>query len=229
MRNNVMVSRILLVDDHDLFRAGLKELVSNQPEFEVVGEARDGLEALKLARDLQPDLIVMDIQMPICDGLEATRLICTQLPGSKIIMLTVREEDENLFAAIKAGAVGYLLKNTDKTSFFSGMRTVLAGDVALPPALAASMLNEFSRLMNKPAKDAAAEDIPDLTPREFNVLEHASTGATDKEIAAILSISIYTVKSHMRSVLEKLQVSNRREAARLAEEYGLLRNKKNKL
>jgi DNA-binding NarL/FixJ family response regulator len=224
--NDERVARILLVDDHDLFRAGLKELVSSQPDLEVVGEARDGLEALKLARDLEPDLIVMDIQMPVCDGLEATRLICTQLPGSRIIMLTVREEDENLFAAIKAGAVGYLLKSTDKAHFFSGLRTVLAGDVALPPPLAARILHEFARLMNKPAKDAAAEDMPDLTPREYNVLEHASTGATDKEIAAILSISIYTVKSHMRSVLEKLQVSNRREASRLAEEYGLLKNKK---
>jgi len=216
-------SRILLVDDHDLFRAGLKELVGNQPDFEVIGEARDGLEALKLARDLIPDLIVMDIQMPICDGLEATRLICSQLPGSKILMLTVREDDENLFSAIKAGAVGYLLKNTDKKNFFKGLRNVLAGDVALPPPMAARMLEEFARLLNKPAKDAEADNIPDITPREYHVLEYASTGATDKEIAEGLSISINTVKSHMRSILEKLQVSNRREAARLAQEYGLLK------
>lgn len=219
-------SRILLVDDHDLFRAGLKELVGSQPDFEVIGEARDGLEALKLARDLIPDLIVMDIQMPICDGLEATRLICTQLPGSKILMLTVREDDENLFAAIKAGAVGYLLKNTDKKNFFKGLRNVLAGDVALPPPLATRMLEEFARLLNKPAKDADADNIPDITPREYHVLEYASTGATDKEIAEKLSISINTVKSHIRSILEKLQVTNRREAARLAEQYGIL-NKKN--
>jgi len=224
MGKDVSVARILLVDDHDLFRAGLTELVGSQPDFDVVGEARDGLEALQLTRDLKPDLIIMDIQMPICDGLEATRLICTQLPGSRVLMLTVREEDENLFAAIKAGAVGYLLKNTDKKNFFKGMRNVLAGDVALPPPVAARMLDEFARLMNKPARDVV--DIPDITPREFNVLEHASTGATDKEIAAILSISINTVKSHMRSILEKLHVTNRREAARLAEEYGLL--KKNK-
>lgn len=226
MSENEKPARILLVDDHDLFRAGLKELVGSQPDFEVVGEARDGLEALKLARDLQPDLIVMDIQMPICDGLEATRLICSQLPGSRILMLTVRDEDENLFAAIKSGAVGYLLKNTDKVNFFKGLRSVLAGDVALPPPLAARMLGEFARLMNNPTHAGEGEDVPDLTPREKHVLEHASTGATDKEIAAKLSISIYTVKSHMRSILEKLQVPNRREAARFAEEYGLLKGKK---
>ncbi len=216
-------ARILLVDDHDLFRAGLKELISSQSDFEVVGEARDGLEALKLARDLKPDLIIMDIQMPICDGLEATRLICTQLPGSRIIMLTVREEDENLFAAIKAGAAGYLLKSTDKENFFIGMRNVLEGNVALPPNLAARMIDEFARLMNDPPKNVTPGEIPDLTARENQVLVFASTGATDKEIAVKLSISIYTVKSHMRSILEKLQVSNRREAARLAEEYGLLK------
>jgi len=209
MGKELSVARILLVDDHDLFRAGLVELVSSQPDFEVVGEARDGLEALKLSRDLKPDLIVMDIQMPICDGLEATRLICTQLPGSKILILTVRDEDEKLFAAIKAGAVGYLLKDTDKTKFFEGLRTVLAGDVALPPPLAARIFDEFARLMNKPARDAVEDNLPDITPRELNVLEHASKGSTDKEIAETLSISINTVKSHMRSILEKLQVSNR--------------------
>ncbi len=226
MINEKKPARILLVDDHDLFRAGLKELVSSRPEFEVIGEAKDGLEALKMARDLKPDLIVMDIQMPICDGLEATRLICSQLPGSKVIMLTVREEDENLFAAIKAGALGYMLKSTDKSNFFTGMNNVLSGNVALPAPLAARMLDEFARMMNQPEKNAHEEELADLTPREFQVLEHVSTGATDKEIASELSISIYTVKSHMRSILEKLQVSNRREASRLAKDFGLLNNSK---
>jgi two-component system NarL family response regulator len=154
-------------------------------------------------------------------------LICDQIPESKIIILSVREEDEKLFAAIKAGAVGYMLKSIDKANYFKGLRSVMAGDVALPPPLAARIIKEFAKLMNKPVRDIEADNIPDLTPREYNVLENASTGATDKEIATSLSISINTVKSHMRSILEKLQVSNRREAARLAEDYGLLRKKKN--
>jgi len=131
----VTVARILLVDDHDLFRAGLAGLINAQTDLEVVGESGDGLEALKSARDLKPDLIVMDINMPICDGLEATRLICTELPSSRIVTLTVHDEDEKLFAAIKAGAVGYLLKSTNKSDFLDGLRRVLAGEAALSPKI----------------------------------------------------------------------------------------------
>ena len=217
-------ARILLVDDHDLFRAGLVGLINAQADLEVVGEAGDGLEALKLTRDLKPDLIVMDINMPICDGLEATRLICSELPGSRIVTLTVHDEDEKLFAAIKAGAVGYLLKSTSKNNFLAGLRGVLAGEVALPPIMATRVLDEFARMMNLPVMSSPNEEIPDLTLRERDVLQHVAVGATDKEIAADLSISIYTVKSHVRSILGKLHVANRREAARLAAQHGLLKN-----
>jgi DNA-binding NarL/FixJ family response regulator len=220
----VTPARILLVDDHDLFRAGLVGLINAQADLEVVGEAGDGLEALKLTRDLKPDLIVMDINMPICDGLEATRLICSELPGSRIVTLTVHDEDEKLFAAIKAGAVGYLLKSTSKNNFLAGLRGVLAGEVALPPIMATRVLDEFARMMNLPVMSSPNEEIPDLTLRERDVLQHVAVGATDKEIAADLSISIYTVKSHVRSILGKLHVANRREAARLAAQHGLLKN-----
>lgn len=217
------IYRILLVDDHDLFRAGLAGLINAQPDLEVVGEAGDGLEALKMARDLKPDLIVMDINMPICDGLEATRLICTELPGSRILTLTVHDEDEKLFAAIKAGAVGYLLKSTDKANFLNGLRRVLAGESALPPKLATRVLDEFARMMNQTVAISSDEDAPDLTHRERDVLQYIGTGSTDKEIAAQLSISIYTVKSHVRNILGKLHAVNRREAARLASQHGLLK------
>jgi len=215
---------ILLVDDHDLFRAGLAGLINTQPDLEVVAEAGDGLEALKLARDLQPDLIVMDINMPVCDGLEATRLICTELPSTRIIILTVHDEDEKLFAAIKAGAVGYILKNTNKSKFLLGLRGVLDGEAVLPPKMATRMLEEFARLMNQPTPVSLDEGIPDLTSRECDVLQHIATGCSDKEIADQLSISIHTVKSHVRSILSKLHAANRREAARLASQYGLLKD-----
>jgi two-component system NarL family response regulator len=219
----VTAARILLVEDHDLFRAGLAGLINAQTDFEVVGECGDGLEALKLARDLKPDLIVMDINMPICDGLEATRLICTELPGSRIVTLTVHDEDEKLFAAIKAGAVGYLLKSTNKSNFLGGLRRVLAGEVALSPKIAVRVLDEFSRIMNQSAEISSNENAPDLTLREREVLQIIAAGSTDKEIAAQLSISIYTVKSHVRNILGKLHAANRREAARLASQHGLLK------
>jgi len=217
-------ARIILVDDHDLFRAGLTGLINAQPDLDVVAEAGDGLEALKLARDLQPNLIVMDINMPVCDGLEATRLICTELPGTRIIILTVHDEDEKLFAAIKAGAVGYILKNTNKTDFLQSMRGVLEGEAALPPKMAVRMLEEFSRLMNQPGATKSDYELPDLTTREHDVLQCLATGCSDKEIADQLSISIHTVKSHVRNILSKLHAANRREATRLASQYGLLRD-----
>ena len=215
-------ARILLVDDHDLFRAGLAGLINAHPDLEVIGEAGDGLGALKLARDLQPDLILMDIKMPVCDGLEATRLICTELPGARILMLTVHDEDEKLFAAIKAGACCYLLKSTDSTSFLQGLQSALGGDAALPPKLAARLVEEFARMLNQPATKSSAEEVPDLTPRERDVLDHLASGATDKEIAIQLSISVHTIKSHVRSILSKLHAVNRRQAARLAAQQGLL-------
>jgi len=220
------ISKILLVDDHDLFRAGLTGVINSQPDLSVVGEAGDGLEALKLARDLHPDLIVMDINMPVCDGLEATRLICTELPGTRIVILTVHDEDEKLFSAIKAGAVGYILKNTSKSKFLSGLRAVLVGEATLPPRMATRVLEEFARMLNEPKLTIPdeGEAAPDLTHRERDVLQYMAAGLTDKEIASQLSISIHTVKSHVRSILSKLHAANRREAARLAAQFGMLKD-----
>mgnify|MGYP006417333023 FL=1 len=216
------IARILLADDHELFRDGLAGLINAQPDLEVIAEAGDGLEALKLARDLKPDLIVMDINMPICGGLEAPRLICTELPGLRIVILTVHDEDEKLFAAIKAGAIGYLLKSTNKTKFLGGIRMALAGEAAISSKMATRVLDEFSRMMNQSVAITSNKDVPDLTLRERDVLQHIATGSSDKEIAAELSISLYTVKSHVRNILGKLHAANRREAARLASRHGLL-------
>jgi DNA-binding NarL/FixJ family response regulator len=217
-------ARILLADDHELFREGLAALLKAQPDLTLVAQAGDGFEALTLTRDLQPDLIVLDISMPVCDGLEATRLIraTPNLLESRILILTVHEEDDKLFEAIKAGANGYLLKSTSSSEFLKGIRGVLAGEAVLPPKLAARLLEEFARLAHQPEPTSTA-DSPDLTPREYEVLSLIATGATDKEIAAQLSLSLHTVKSHLRSILSKLHAVNRRQAAQLARQQGLVK------
>jgi len=214
-------ARLILADDHDLFREGLAGLINAQPDLEVAGQAGDGLEALTLARDARPDLIVMDINMPICDGLEATRLIRAEWPEARIVMLTVHDEDEKLFEAIKAGAQGYMLKSLHAVDFLRGVRSVLNGEVVLPPRLAVRLLSEFARLAAQPAAAPEGSGEPfGLTAREKEVLALIATGATDKEIATQLALSLHTVKSHVRNILGKTHAINRRQAVQLAGHLG---------
>ncbi len=216
--------RILLADDHELFCDGLAGLINEQADLEVVGQARDGLMALKLYRDLQPDLIIMDISMPVCDGLEATRLICERYPAARILMLTIHEEEEKLFEAIKNGACGYILKNINATSFLEQLRQALAGEAVIPPRLAANLLKEFARLAKSQPLEAKSDEGEQLSRRELQVLELVASGRTDKEIAGELFISLHTVKSHVRNILSKLHAINRSHAARLATQRGLIDN-----
>ena len=215
-------ARLILADDHDLFREGLAGLINAQPDLEVAAQAGDGLEALTLARDIKPDLIVMDINMPICDGLEATRLIRAEWSEARIVMLTVHDEDEKLFEAIKAGAQGYMLKSLHSADFLRGVRAALNGEAVLPPQLAARLLQEFARLSAQSATTPQESSPLDsgepfgLTAREKEVLDLIATSATDKEIAAQLALSLHTVKSHVRSILSKTHAINRRQAAKLA-------------
>ena len=213
---------MLVVDDHELLRQGLVSLLNAQPDIEVVGQAGDGFEALTLARDLCPDLILMDINMPICDGVEATRRIraARDIHQPRIVMLTIHDEDEMLFEAVRAGANGYLLKDMKSAPFLAAVRAVLVGEAALPPKLAASLLEEFARLPPRPRP--ATDEDPDLTTREREVLVLIAGGMTDKEIAAQLSLSVHTVKSHVRSILSKLHAADRRRAASLAVKKGLI-------
>lgn len=213
--------RVLLADDHALFREGLAGILNSQPDFTVVGEASDGIEALVMARRLRPDLVLMDITMPGCDGVEATQAIIGELPGTVVVMLTVREEDEMLFQAIKSGAQGYLLKSIHAGELLMLLRGVLDGEAALTPALSGRVLAEFRQLSQRPA-GTETSDQPALSPREHEVLDLIASGATDKEIAAALVISIHTVKTHVRSVLAKLHLNSRYEAARYAAEHGLI-------
>ena len=219
-------STIIIADDHDLFREGIVSLLSGQTDLEVVGQARDGLEVLTLVRDLHPDLTVMDVTMPVCDGLEATQLIHERFPEARILILTVHEEETKLFEAIRAGACGYLLKSVDSAGFLQGVRGALRGEAYLPPRLAASLLEEFTRLGKVSLPDESGEPVPDLTHREQQVLNFIAAHATDKEIAAQLSISIHTVKTHVRNILGKLHASNRRQAGSLAAKRGWITNPK---
>ena len=216
-----MMIRVMLVDDHNLLREGLAGIIASQTDMQVVGQAEDGLEALVKARRLRPDLILMDIQMPGCDGLETTRLIKSELPNTKIVILTVRDDDEKLFEAIRSGANGYLLKNIASSELLSMLRGALQGEAAISPAMAGRMLAEFRRL-SQVQHEQPAEEGSDLTQRETQVLSLVAQGRTDKEISERLSISVYTVKSHLRNILSKLQVSNRRQAAQQARRTGLV-------
>jgi DNA-binding NarL/FixJ family response regulator len=217
--------RILLADDHDLFREGLASLINSQDDMQVVGQALDGLEAYALARDLRPHLIVMDINMPVCDGMEATRLIRSEWAEARILILTVHDEDKKLFEAVKSGACGYILKSTNSADFLRAVRSALVGEAPLPPKLATSLLEEFARLASKPEPASSGGETSELTYREREVLEHIAAGASDKDIASQLNISLHTVKTHVRNILSKMQAANRHQAADLALREGWIKPK----
>ncbi len=213
--------RVLLVDDHPLFIDGLKNLLTARG-IEVVGKAHDGLEALEQARALLPDLILMDIHMPRCDGVDATRLIKAEQPASRIVMLTMSAEDDDLFAAIKSGACGYLIKTLDTDEFFSLLSGMAHGDVPFSPGLAARILHEFARPAPERGDTRPARD-PALTPRQIEVLTLVSEGMTYKEVAARLGLTERTIKYHMGEILEQLHLENRAQALEYARRTGLLR------
>jgi DNA-binding NarL/FixJ family response regulator len=207
---------ILLVDDHALFREGISSVLNSQTDMEVVGEASDGLEAVVMARKLRPDVILMDVSMPGSDGIEATRQIKQELPDARIVMLTVHDEDEKLFDAVRYGAQGYLLKTIRAGQLVEMIYAAHQGEAAINPLLASRIMDEFRRL--SPTSDMPENGISDelLTPREREVLVLVARGLIDREIARQLTVSVYTIKSHVRAILQKLHVATRHEAARLA-------------
>jgi two-component system NarL family response regulator len=219
--------RILLVDDHGLFLEGLHNLLL-AGGHQVVGAACDGLEALELARTLRPDLILMDVRMPHCDGLKATRLIHAELPEIKIIMLTTSAEDADLFEALKSGASGYLLKNLQPDELFDYLDGVGRGEAPLSRELSARLLEEFCRqaaaLENRGAPSLRGGPAgPELTDRQREVLEMVVSGLTYKEVGAALNLSEHTVKYHMGQILERLHLKNREEVVAYALQSGLAR------
>ncbi len=216
----MIMMRILLVDDHIIFRKGVAALLSNREDMTIVGEVGNGLEAIQAARELLPNVILMDINMPKCNGLEATRRIKRELPHIKIIMLTVADDDQNLFEAIKSGAQGYLLKNLEPDRLYDFLESISRDEAPLSGAIAAKILKEFSQ----PSAYSQQESdvIETLTPREISILELVVDGLTNKEIAAKLYISDNTVKIHLRNILEKLHLQNRIQAAVYAVRKGLV-------
>lgn len=205
--------RVLLVDDHQLFRRGVASLLSGRDDIEVVGEASNGVEAVERARELMPDVILMDIKMPELDGLSATKQLKAEMPYVRIMILTVSETDEDLFQAIKSGASGYLLKNVDPEYLIASVQQVQRGEVPIAPTMAAKILRELTA--------PPESTIQALTGRERQVLELLAGGLANKEIAFQLKISENTVKNHLRNILEKLHLQNRVQAALYAVRMGL--------
>jgi DNA-binding NarL/FixJ family response regulator len=215
--------RVLLVDDHALFREGLAAVISSQPNMEVVGNANDGLEAVIKAQELKPDLILMDIQMSTMDGLESTRQIKQILPDTTIVVLTVRDDDEKLFEALKSGAQGYLLKDIRSHKMVEMLQNAMNGEAAITPSLAGRVLAEFRRMsLHQAGSSNVDPEDNSLTERELEVLSLVAKGASDKEVAEKLFVSLNTVKTHIRNILSKLRVDSRKEAAKLAQSKGLL-------
>jgi len=208
--------KILVADDHPLFRKGIIYMLSSQPDMEVVGEANDGCEALALTKEKMPDLILMDIQMPNCNGLEATRLIMQEMPYVKIVMLTFSDDDRSLFEAIKSGARGYLLKDLEPEELADMLRGVFRGEAPISRTTASRILREFSRQRRSESMGAK-----DLTSREVELLRLVASGASNQEIAVSLTITEHTVKNHLRNIMDKLHLKNRVQAAVFAVREGL--------
>ncbi len=213
--------RVLLADDHALFRAGIASLLTAWG-FEVVGEASDGLEALERTRQLRPELVLMDIRMRGCNGLEATRLIKAEMPEVKIVMVTVSDEEEDLFEAIKSGAEGYLLKDMSEEEFARTLTGVSKGETALSGGLAAKILEEFARVSQGEQPETAANQTG-LTDRELEVLQLVAEGARNREIGERLFISENTVNFHVKNILAKLHLRNRAQAVAYAIRTGLVK------
>jgi two-component system, NarL family, response regulator LiaR len=207
-----MTIRLLLVDDHAVVRQGLRMFLSLDPDFEIVGEAADGNAALKLARELQPDVVLMDLLMPGMDGIEATGILRREMPDIEVIALTSVLEDSSVVGAIRAGAIGYLLKDTEANELIRSIKAAAEGQVQLSPQAAARLMREVR----------APESPEALTERETEVLRLLAQGQSNKEIARQLSIGEKTVKTHVSSILGKLNVSSRTQAALYAVRIGLV-------
>lgn len=209
--------RILIVDDHSMLRAGLGQLLRSQPDFDVVAEAVDGIEAVERAVELRPDVVLMDIEMPHRDGVEATRLIAAEAPGVRVVALTTFGETDKITAAIEAGAVGYLLKDTEPHELIAAVRTAAAGGAPLSPRAASALVERVRTGRVAPPTVAASA----LTNREREILSMVVAGAANKVIARRLGISEKTVKGHLTNVFTRLGVSDRTQAALWAERHGL--------
>ena len=209
--------RVLIVDDHALFRRGLEMVLAEESDIELVGEASDGAEAVDKAGEALPDVVLMDIRMPRSSGIEACRAMKEVAPSAKIVMLTISDEEEDLFEAIRAGASGYLLKDIPYDEVADVVRAVHGGQSLINPSMAAKLLTEFAALAKRDGEERTQQvPAPQLTDREMEVLRLMARGMNNRDIAKELFISENTVKNHVRNILEKLQIHSRMEAVMIA-------------
>lgn len=214
------IIQVLIADDHEIVRQGLKTLISTCPDMKVVGEAANGIEAISMARQLQPDVILLDMLMPHKSGLEALAEIKEDNPEARVLVLTSSADDEQILSAIKSGALGYLLKDSSPQELLQAIQAVYRGQSSLHPSVARRLVNEFSR----PPSDQASKNP--LTEREIEVLKLVAEGLSNQEISEILNVSERTVGKHVGSILEKLQLPNRTQAALYALRQGLVQLEK---
>jgi DNA-binding NarL/FixJ family response regulator len=203
--------RVLVVDDHALFRRGLQMVLEQEPDIDVVGEASDGTEAVTVAGDKLPDVVLMDVRMPRRGGIDACTAIKDVVPSAKIIMLTISDEEADLYEAVRAGAMGYLLKEISIEEVASAIRAVHGGQSLISPSMASKLLTEFAAI-SKRSEERQQVPTPRLTDREMEVLKLVARGLNNRDIAKELFISENTVKNHIRNILEKLQLHSRMEA-----------------
>lgn len=211
--------RVLIVDDHTLFRSGIKALLQRQAGFEVVGEAADGLEGLKRAKSLKPDVVLLDLHMPGISGREAAKLIVEEAPETRVVMLTVSEDAEDLLEALKAGAHGYLLKNIDTEFLLDSIRRAAKGESVMSTQLTSKLVHGLQSLARK-TQSPQIEDKEKLSQREKEILFLLAQGASNKEMARQLNVAESTVKIHVQNILRKLNLSSRVQAAVYAVEHG---------
>ena len=211
--------RVLIAEDQRTLAEEIAESLEDETAIVVLGIANNGAEAVQLTYQFSPDVVLMDIEMPIMDGIQATRIIRQEKPETRVLVLTVLEDDAHLFEALKCGATGYLLKNSTATEIAQAIRTVAAGEAALPPAQAARVLSEFDRLARQ--RQSMLSLFEKLSRTEISVLSLVGEGKTNVQIAHTLSVDLSTVKSHLTHILKKLEVNNRIEAARIAMQSGL--------
>jgi DNA-binding NarL/FixJ family response regulator len=216
-----MTIRVIIVDDQPLVRAGFVMVLSAQPDMTVVGEAGDGAEALSLLESVRADVVVMDIRMPLMDGVQATRLLCAKPAAPKVLVLTTFDTDEDAFAALQAGASGFLLKNVPPEELLSAIRVVASGDSVVAPRVTRKLLDRFAGQLAPPKQ--ATDRLAVLTEREREVLELVAAGLSNTEIAAQLHVAEATVKTHFGRILSKLDLRDRVQAVVLAYEVGLVR------
>jgi DNA-binding NarL/FixJ family response regulator len=217
-----MAIRVLLVDDQALFREGMETLLSVHKDIQVVGQASNGQEAVEVAVKVQPGVVLMDVRMPVLDGVRATRRLKEALPQCKVIVLTTFDDDEYVFDALRAGAVGYLLKDVASAQLVEAIRAVARGQSILEPSVAAKVIAEFTRVSSLVPAAQMEQLVEPLSERELEILALIARGASNKEIAGQLFIAEGTVKNHVTHILGKLDVRDRTQAALKARELGLL-------